>query len=50
MDKKIELELRAEIPTQNREVFQKRLMDAGNLHSHTKRLSVMFFGNIGTKK
>jgi adenylate cyclase class IV len=50
MDKKIELELRAEISTQNRELFQNRLVNAGVLHSHTKRLSVMYFGKIGTKK
>lgn len=50
MDKKIELELRAEVPTQKRELFQCLLADAGILHSHTKRLSVMYFGNIGSKK
>ncbi|MEK7162931.1 MAG: hypothetical protein AAB696_01445 [Patescibacteria group bacterium] len=50
MDKKIELELRAEISTQNKELFQNRLIGVGVLHSHTKRLSVMYFGNVGTKK
>lgn len=50
MDKKIELELRAEIPTQDKELFQNRLGEVGVLHSHTKRLSIMYFGNIGTKK
>jgi hypothetical protein len=50
MDKKIELELRAEIPTQNKELFQNRLTGVGVLHSHMKRLSVMYFGKMGTKK
>ncbi len=50
MDKKIELELRAKISSQSKESFKKRLGKMGVLHSHTKRLSVMFFGNIGTKK
>jgi len=50
MDKKIELELRAGVPTQKRELFQRLLADAGVLHSHTKRLSVMYFGDIGSKK
>ncbi len=50
MDRKIELELRAEILPQNQELFKKHLGEIGALHSHTKRLSVMFFGNIGTKK
>lgn len=50
MDKKIELELRAEIPTQNKELFQNRLTGVGVLHSHTKRLSIMYFGKMGTKK
>lgn len=50
MDKKIELELRAEIPGQSKESFQRHLGEIGVLHSHTKRLSIMYFGNIGTKK
>lgn len=50
MDKKIELELRAEILPQDQELLKKRLGEIGVLHSHTKRLSVMYFGNIGTKK
>lgn len=50
MDKKIELELRAEISTQDKELFQNRLTGVGVLHSHTKRLSVMYFGKMGTKK
>lgn len=50
MDKKIELELRAEIPAKNKELFQANLGEMGVLHSHTKRLSVMYFGDIGTKK
>ncbi len=49
MEKKIELELRAEISTQNKELFQNRLKDVGVLHSHTKRLSVMYFGKMGKK-
>ena len=50
MDKKIELELRAEVQTQKRELFQRLLADVGVSHSHTKRLSVMYFGDMGTKK
>lgn len=50
MDKKIELELRAEISPQGKKLFKKRLVETGTLHSHTKRLSIMYFGNIGTKK
>ncbi len=49
-EKIIELELRAEVPVQNREVLKKHLEEIGTLHSQTKRLSVMYFGNIGTKK
>lgn len=50
MDKKIELELRAEIPQRDQKSFKKRLGEIGILHSHTKRLSIMYFGDIGTKK
>lgn len=49
-EKTIELELRAEVPAQDQEVFKKHLEEMGNLHSQTKRLSVMYFGSIGTKK
>lgn len=51
MNKKIiELELRAEVRTQDKELLKKHLEKLGVLHSQTKRLSVMYFGNIGIKK
>lgn len=46
----IELELRAEIPLSDVETLKERLATAGDLHSHTKRLSVMYFGDMGQKK
>lgn len=49
-EKTIELELRSEILPQDQELLKKRLGKIGVLRSHTKRLSVMYFGDIGTKK
>jgi len=49
-EKTIELELRAEILSRDQEVLKKYLEGMGVLHSHTRRLSVMCFGDIGTKK
>lgn len=49
-EKTTELELRAEISPQDKESFRKKLMGLGTLHSQTERLSVMYFGNVGTKK
>lgn len=49
-EKTIELELRAEVSAQDQEALKKRLNKTGILHSQTKRLSVMYFGNIGRKK
>lgn len=48
--KTIELELRAEVWPQAQESLKKHLEEIGVLHSQTKRLSVMYFGNIGAKK
>lgn len=52
MDKKIiELELRAEVSAKDKELLKKSIKEIGGvLYSQTKRLSVMCFGNIGTKK
>lgn len=49
-EKTIELELRAEVLAQNQEVLKKLLGEIGILHSQTRRLSVMYFGDIGTRK
>lgn len=49
-EKAIELELRAEILLQNQELLKNRLVEIGTFHSHTKRLSVMYFGSFGAKK
>jgi len=48
--KTIELELRAEVPIKEIETVKARLEKFGKLHSHTKRLSVMYFGSIVDKK
>ncbi|MEK7527285.1 MAG: hypothetical protein AAB537_02655 [Patescibacteria group bacterium] len=49
-DKTIELELRAEVSQKNQETLRASLEKIGVLHSHTKRLSIMYFGSIDTKK
>ncbi|MEK7202868.1 MAG: hypothetical protein AAB653_00945 [Patescibacteria group bacterium] len=49
-EKLIELEIRAEITHGNREDIKRKLEKRGILHSQTKRLSVMCFGSVGTKK
>lgn len=49
-EKTTELELRAEISLQDKESFKKKFTKLGALHSQTERLSVMYFGSIGTKK
>ncbi|MBI2024245.1 hypothetical protein HYT00_02575 [Candidatus Giovannonibacteria bacterium] len=49
-EKTIELELRAEVSPKDQEELKKHLEEAGVLQSHTKRLSVMYFGSVGTKK
>ncbi len=49
-EKSIELELRAEILLKERDGFHEHLEKLGMLHSHTKRLSVMYFGTLGSKK
>lgn len=49
-EKNIELELRAEVSPENRESLKKHLARLGILDSHTKRLSVMYFGKVGVKK
>ncbi|MBU4347190.1 hypothetical protein KJ586_01825 [Patescibacteria group bacterium] len=46
----IEVEIRAEVLPQKYEKTKKNLDKIGKLSSHTKRLSVMFFGEIGSKK
>lgn len=46
MDKNIELELRAEIPIADKALFHDRLAQVGAQSAHTRRLSVMFFGEI----
>lgn len=48
--KLIEAEIRAEVLPQKYEKTKKNLEKIGKLSSHTKRLSVMFFGEIGSKK
>lgn len=48
-EKIIELEIRAEVPAQEREHLKMHLEKMGTFHSHTRRLSVMCFGNIGKK-
>lgn len=48
--KLIELEIRAEVLPINYDGLKKRIEAMGALHSHTKRLSVMCFGEVGTKK
>ena len=49
-EKNIELELRAEVLPQDQESIKNKIAELGALHSHTKRLSVMYFGSVGTKK
>ncbi len=49
-DKVVEVEIRAEIKRGDEEEFKRRIGKIGTLHSHTKRLSVMFFGRAGTKE
>lgn len=49
-EKIIELEIRSEIQVNEYENIKKNLEKIGIPYSHTKRLSVMFFGAIGTKK
>lgn len=49
-EKTIELELRAEIPIKEIGIVKARLGKFGKIHSHTKRLSVMYFGNVENKK
>ncbi len=46
----IELELRAELSATQKIELLKQLSEIGNLTSETKRLSVMFFGEIKNKK
>lgn len=48
--KLIEVEIRAEVLPRKYEKTKKNLEKIGKLSSHTKRLSVMFFGEIGSKK
>lgn len=48
--KLIELEIRAEVLSVDYDGLKKRLEAMGVLRSHTKRLSVMCFGEVGTKK
>jgi len=48
--KTIELELRAEIPVKDIETLKARLEKFGKINSHTQRLSVMYFGDVGDKK
>lgn len=50
MDENIELELRAEVSVENRELLEKDLEERGSFHSRTERLSVMYFGKIGQEK
>ena len=45
--KNIELELRAEVPQKKCDKLLSKLKSSSKLISHTKRLSVMCFGNIG---
>lgn len=49
-EKIIELELRAEVSRQEKKALIKVLNKEGTLHSQTKRLSAMCFGNLGPKK
>ncbi len=49
-EKSIELELRAEVSLEMLPSLKNNLEKIGTLHSETKRLSVMCFGDIGTKK
>jgi len=49
-EKTIELELRAEVLLQDYNPVKKSIERLGLLHSHTKRLSVMFFGEVDSKK
>lgn len=49
-NKTIELELRAEVLLEDVKSIKGRLEKLGTLHSHTKRLSVMYFGMIGQNK
>ena len=49
-DKSIELELRAEVSPNDHDSIRSKLDEIGVLHSHTDRLSVMYFGEIGDKK
>ena len=49
-EKTIELELRAEVLSENLKSIKSRLENLGTLHSHTKRLSIMYFGAIEEKK
>lgn len=49
-EKTTELELRAEILLQDKKLLKRKLTELGTLHSQTERLSVMYFGSVGTKK
>ena len=49
-EKTIELELRAEVLPQDYEPIKKSIGELGVLCSHTKRLSVMYFGDVKSKK
>lgn len=49
-EKTIELELRAEVQIKEIEIVKARLERFGNIHSHTQRLSVMYFGSVENKK
>ncbi len=49
-EKTVELELRTRIPLKEIKNIHGRLERLGVFHSHTKRLSVMYFGTVGSKK
>lgn len=49
-EKTVELELRARVLLREIKDVKKRLERLGVFHSHTRRLSVMYFGAIGSKK
>lgn len=49
-EKSIELELRAEVSPEKITSLKNNLEKIGTIHSQTKRLSVMYFGDIGEKK
>lgn len=50
VEKLIEVEIRAEVLSEDYDNLKRQLDNIGVLQSHTKRLSVMYFGEIGTKK